>query len=695
MKITQMKISNFRSFSEEETVMDLQKLTAIIGANSSGKTALIHALLKLFAVNQIERALERSDFHLPMGKKPEDLKDGSQLYIEVKIEFPELESDDEISANTVPHFFKHMIINQPDEKPYIRIRLIATWHSANTPEGVIDDKLYYITVPDTETITDETLKPVQPYERAVIQLIYIPAMRDPNTQLKNVSGTVLYRLLSYINWPSNMNDLIKTNMKAVEGELFDDIVGVRKVREILKKEWKNYHWDERYNNAEIAFNSSTLSSILKRIEVQFSPSLSPTNYSVDQLGDGLRSLFYLSLVASLLELENTIKKEYKEAKKDGSEYNFKKIPTVVTILAVEEPENHIAPHLLGKVMQNLRTISKNDNAQVIISSHSESIVKNVEPIEIRHVRIGQTDQDKLGATIVNEIVLPEETDEAYKYIKEAIRVYPEIYFARLVILGEGDSEEIIIPKVLKVFGLDIEMNAISIVPLGGVYVNHMWRLLNKLNIPHVTLLDLDRERNLGGWTRIKYVINQLILHRSDKLNKDKLLEYKGAILKDSQLNEMHKWPLSDQLQAEELNVWRKKLMGEPYNVHFSYSLDIDFVMLEAFSDEYIQIAQTHIPDELEEPKSYKEKEIQAIQSTLKRSNDGYGGTYNDIQKRLMIYYNSLFLNRSKPSTHFMALAAISEDKLREKCPQQLLELVETIKRLLKINSSMVGAKNEE
>lgn len=32
----------------------------------------------------------------------------------------------------------------------------------------------------------------------------------------------------------------------------------------------------------------------------------------------------------------------------------------------------------------------------------------------------------------------------YKSIKEAVKAYPELYFAKLVILGEGDSEEITI-----------------------------------------------------------------------------------------------------------------------------------------------------------------------------------------------------------------------------------------------------------
>ena len=51
-------------------------------------------------------------------------------------------------------------------------------------------------------------------------------------------------------------------------------------------------------------------------------------------------------------------------------------------------------------------------------------------------------------TEVRSITLPdkEKLSDQYKYIKEAVKAYPELYFAKLVILGEGDSEEIILPK---------------------------------------------------------------------------------------------------------------------------------------------------------------------------------------------------------------------------------------------------------
>lgn len=56
-------------------------------------------------------------------------------------------------------------------------------------------------------------------------------------------------------------------------------------------------------------------------------------------------------------------------------------------------------------------------------------------------------QDKNRISSVKEIKLPDLTVESYKFIKEAVKSYPELYFSKLVILGEGDSEEIVLPKI--------------------------------------------------------------------------------------------------------------------------------------------------------------------------------------------------------------------------------------------------------
>jgi putative ATP-dependent endonuclease of OLD family len=46
-------------------------------------------------------------------------------------------------------------------------------------------------------------------------------------------------------------------------------------------------------------------------------------------------------------------------------------------------------------------------------------------------------------------------------------------------------------RCLQAAALEVDAASVSVVPLGGRHVNHFWRLLHGLDIPHVTLLDLD------------------------------------------------------------------------------------------------------------------------------------------------------------------------------------------------------------
>lgn len=659
MIIHSLRIKNFRSFGENETIINLSNMSTILGGNSSGKTASLQAIQKLFGLTMSERSLVKGDFHTSVFSH-DTLNIEKSLYIEARIDFPELikteHTEDPVSKLSVPPFFNHFTINAPNECPYVRIRLEGKWSPSTTPDGELEQKLYFITVPYGEAINEDALSPVSPHQRSTIQMIYVPAIREPLTQLKNASGTILWRILNSINWPEDMNQQIELEMKSVD-ELFEKTKGVVEIRNVIGEHWKKYHFESRYQDANIKFNSTTLESILKKIEVQFSPTQESSGYTIEKLGDGLRSLFYLSLVSSLLEVERQI---------------TEKPTAALTILAVEEPENHISPHLLGKVVENLKDISVKNNAQVLLTSHSETIIKNVSPEDICHLRI----DNRSGRTIAKKIELPSKESEAYMYIKEAVKAFPEIYFARLVILGEGDTEEIILPKLLKAKKISSYESSISIVPLGGRHVNHMWKLLNQLDIPHITLLDLDLERGGGGWGRIKYVLNELI---KNGFSKEKLLATEDGTMTEEEFERMHEWSL-DNKSLEAMKTWIDMLEETEYNVFFSAPLDMDFLMLETFTTAYKQIMKNgpRLPDKFDKPDEYEKKVSSSIQATLKNRN-AIGKTFSEDQLELMVWYNSLFLGRGKPSTHIEALTKISSDSLLDECPPVFNRLIEQIK----------------
>jgi len=665
MKIQKLKIKNFRCFGPEESNIPLEDLTAFIGSNSTGKTAVLQALQKLFGTNRSDRMIYRSDFHVPHNKSPENMEE-SDLYIEAVIDLPEVKDGKEnVAKRTIPPFFERLLIDGNDQPPYIRIRLEAKWKKGNTPEGEIEDKLWFINKPEeeNETIKDDHKISMQSEHRTQIQVIYVPAIREPSRQLKNTSGTILGRILNGIKWSDEIDSNIKAKSKEIDA-IFDNEQGVKKLRAVLSEQWKHLHSDVRYTDANVKFSSSDLSSILQKTEVEFCPTETERSYEIDNLGEGLRSLFYFSLVNSLLHLEGL----FQEGKDNGFwKKNFN--PPALTVLAVEEPENHIAPQLLGRIIERLKSLATGDNAQVLLTSHTPAIIKRIDPKAIRHLRMSKNRH----CSIVSRILLPKEDDEAYKFVKEAVKAYPEIYFARLVILGEGDTEEIIIPKAIEVYGYDIDHSGVSIVPLGGQYVNHFWKLLNQLDIPYLTLLDLDSERYGGGWGRIKYACTQLIENGFDRASL--LNEPQGQ----NYLENMANLQLNTAEDMKLLSSWVKYL--ENYCVFFSTPLDLDFAMLTAFPDEYktINIARgPRIPKDEDKKAEYIKNAIDVV---LKEK-CGEGNTYSEAEKSLMPWYRYLFLMRGKPSTHIMAISKIDDDNFKNKLPIFLKDIIKKTGQIL-------------
>lgn len=671
MYLSELVIKGFRSFGPEETSIPLnQNLVGFIGLNSSGKTAALEALRKLFGGNA-ERNLVKSDFHI--GVDEEDPATDRSISIEAIVCFDDVEGDE---AESVPHFFNHMVVDQEGGEPYLRIRLEAVWSdSMIKPDGEIEANVFFIKVPIGADEEGEAKHVFSKHLRSLIEVFYVPAIRRPSEQIRYASGTILYRILKRIKWNEGFKDEFQEHINDISA-LFKAQGDVNIIETSIKTFWKKFHRDERYRETDLSFGDSEFESILKKIEIEFTPTGIKRPYKVDDLGEGFRSLFYLTLVCSLLDVEEKL--AVREAEDEEAEIG--PFRPLLTILAIEEPENHIAPQLLGRVINILNEIVKNQGTQVVLSSHTPAIVKRIDPTSICHFRITEDFE-----TEVNTIVLPDKADEAYKYVKQAIQNYPEIYFAKLVVIGEGDSEEVLFARLMDVHDVNFDDNIITFAPLGHRFVNHIWKLLNALHIDYITLLDLDLEREGGGWGRIKYIIDQLLaigVAKNDILTTEDKVISPEEILKRS---------VTDNAGKDILMTWVKMLEG--YKVFYSEPLDLDFLMLTRFPEAYKKIIPPNggprIPDKKDKAEEFAKKVEGGVQATLK-SAEAIGVCYTEEEKELMIWYDYHFLGRGKPSTHILALAEIDNDALKDNSPEVFTRVFETIASTLNINDDDEG-----
>lgn len=629
MKLQTVRLSNFQSFGER-TELQLDKITYLIGPNGSGKTAVLQALCRLFAFDPALRRIKRSDFHIPHDEK--EIPEQRKLVIEADFTFPETSDDSDNS--TVAPFFTHMRLNLPDGFPTVRFRLTATMDFV----GEIEEKFEYVL--DTDLQGKEVTKLVPRADRNQIQVHYLPAQREPSDHIAYSTNALLGRLLRAVNWEKE-----RDSINELTGQINNTLEGnpsVRNFSERLKQSWESLHKGSYFKEPKISFAHSEIENILRHMSVSFTPGHDENIVDFSRLSDGQKSMLYLSLVLASQSISHSVLS-------DGDDnFDIAKLrPPIFTIIALEEPENSLSPHYLGRIVNALKMATEKQDAQALIATHAPIMLRRVSPEQIRYLRLSLNRTSSIKC-----IRLPEESDKAHKFVQEAVQAFPEIYFSRMVVLGEGDSEEIVLPRIFSAKGIPVDESAITIAPLGGRHVNHFWRLLSQLGIPYITLLDLDVGRFSGGWGRIKYV-------------NDKLAEFSP----DETLPENYRIPdwNNGQYLVREYSHYLSEL--EQRDVFFSYPMDLDFSMLKAYQSKFKLEDTEELPDE------------KLIVSVLGKSHHK-PEQYSEDEQKLFASYHKLFKLGSKPANHLQALANLTDEELLQNMPEELSRLADKVKEKL-------------
>lgn len=519
--------------------------------------------------------------------------------------------------------------------------------------------LFWVDTLDEEPKEDKC-HPVSAADRGLIQLYYTPASRDASAQIKATTGALAARLLRAIEWSSETEEAVKEASENL-ATAFEEETAIAAISKALQTRWSDLHDEIVDTEPRLSLTSRRFEEVINKIAVIFEQGPDGQERSLDALSDGQQSLFYFALAAAVFDLERQVV----AGKVDGFHDDTLRIPAL-TLFALEEPENHLSPFFLARIIRQVRTLTDAGGAQAIITSHSPAVLSRVKPREVRYCRC----DPKTRVSTVKKIKMPEDDVEATKFVRGAMLAYPELYFARFVLLVEGDSERIVLPRLAEALDLLIDPAFVAIVPLGGRHVQHFWRLLKHLGIPHATLLDLDLGREGGGFGRVKTAIEKLI---EFDVPKAELLKVEGGTLADADFAKMHTWQDEEDLKI--LSGWANCL--KPYGVYFSEPLDLDLAMLVAFPDAYEAI----IPKG-GGPKMAADKAVEVVLGTAGPGTTIYTGPFKDYPA-LFPAYRYHFLTHSKPATHLAALTHIKQEDLAKKMPPVLAELLQHIVKTLR------------
>jgi len=175
-----------------------------------------------------------------------------------------------------------------------------------------------------------------------------------------------------------------------------------------------------------------------------------------------------------------------------------------TVLAIEEPEAHLHPHLQRLVYRDFLHSRQHQEAEqgehappesetnqtTLLTTHSPHIV-SVTPLRslvlLRKAEDGLSTEASSTANI--ELDLKDVADlERYLDVTRG-----EIVFSRAVLLVEGDAECFVVPILSKLIGHDLDELGISVCSVSGTNFKPYLKLLGSggLEIPHAVITDYD------------------------------------------------------------------------------------------------------------------------------------------------------------------------------------------------------------
>lgn len=471
MKITRMRIENFRSIKELD--FEPRDYSVLIGENNSGKSNILRALnLVLGEIWPSERSFSEEDFH----------NQDTSSDIVIQVFFDETIED-------YPNGFRVEIAGfELRCKAYKRRVKKKPAGSLKVDYLCIDKKGKQINYPASalkkgERYTGKWFElRVSNDRREQIPLIFVDVLREYDKHTPSGRWSVLRRLFNEVN-KEFINDKAPVKVTLSDGSTAN--MTRKQAFEYTVKDAYKFLRTASFTEIEQKLAANALDQMGIEpdegdVTLKFE-SHDPTNaykslqLYVDELGISSPASEVGSGLQSAIVV--AIFRTYEELRKEGA------------IFTVEEPEVFLHPQKARYFESVLQSLSERGN-QVFVTTHSPIFVQIHKPETVAIVRRTREKgtyilQRKKSDLAVNE-------RKALRLLTEFDSQRKELFFARKVVLVEGNTEKVALPLVFREMGIDINKNGISIIECGGkTQIPFFAKVLNSLNIPYICFVDHD------------------------------------------------------------------------------------------------------------------------------------------------------------------------------------------------------------
>jgi len=409
MKITNLKIKNFRGFEEESINFD--DITIFVGENNTGKTTILDAIRFVIGARSFNSNFLRYDYHLDS----QITKAGDAGNIVLTAEVSEQQENEwpaeiqqtlpdcvDIDENGLCHF-------------YLTIK--GTYNQDNEKSEQIKEF-------QTKTGMPKNAKANTQHNfgefRKLLPIFHIDTIRDSDKEFQSASGLFKSFLNNEVIDPTQKTTL-ETKLASLNNEIISVLGNINRLKDKLKQSMSVIAGSDT-TAVDIDPMPTNINDLIGKATVILQ-SITGVKLPLERFGSGAQSLSVLFLYEAFLSvlLEATYDK-FSEP-----------------ILLIEEPEAHLHPSAVRLFWNFLVKMP----GQKIITTHSGDILSSVPFSKIRRIA---------GLKGVNRIKQMSETslDEQEKRVLHNYIKYSrgELFFAKCWLLVEGETEQIFFENLL-------------------------------------------------------------------------------------------------------------------------------------------------------------------------------------------------------------------------------------------------------
>jgi putative ATP-dependent endonuclease of OLD family len=461
VRLSRIRVKNFRNLADVD--VPLARHTVIVGENRSGKSNLLHALRLVLdsGMSGDQRRLRAEDFWDGLADADTDPMSNGNI-VEVSLDVTDFSGE----AAVVSALGDALLAGDP-----MTARLTYRWE----PDPLVEETVYRARLyggSDDRPVVQADIR-----DRLIT--VFMHALRDVESDVRSWRRSPLRDLLENAALEVQPEDLEKVRLAM--GGANSALNELEPLVELSTKISES-------TTAAVGSNQGLETSLgaappdprrLIRALQMFVDGSAQRQLSSTSLG-ALNILYF-----SLLELRLAQRLANKEA--------------AHVLLAVEEPEAHLHPHLQRLLFKHLQ--KEDPSRSTIVTTHSPHIASATPARNL--VMLRTTDKGTVAHAAADAKLTDDEWEDIDRYL-DATR--SELVFSRRVLLVEGVAEQILVPSLARSSGIDLDEVGISVCAIGGTHFESYLKLCDALGIPCAVLTDGDPNIKVTGARRRELLI---------------------------------------------------------------------------------------------------------------------------------------------------------------------------------------------